>query len=161
MQYAKPSQGRRASNPLGKRWSNRHRHLPENLHPDLVTFSCNTQSIPAKKCLYQNTNFLGICSRRFNHRLPNSYSNSKDLGTARKMHRRMEGVEVSSSFHPALSYRFRTFPRLGHGLGRRKTKRFGSVLICLKSERKCRFLDEIGTFVVAGEGFEYAQVLPI
>jgi len=59
--------------------------------------------------------------------------------------RRVEGVEVSSSFHPALSYRFRTFPRSGHGLGQAKNGRFGSSLICLKSERKCRFLIEIGT----------------
>ena len=40
------------------------RHLPEKPYPDLVTFSCNTQSIPAKNCLYQNPVFLGICSCR-------------------------------------------------------------------------------------------------
>ncbi|MGN0981877.1 MAG: hypothetical protein ACI4O0_03185 [Candidatus Limivicinus sp.] len=39
------------------------------MRPDFVTFSCNTQSIPAKKRLYQNTNFLAIHSCRFNHRL--------------------------------------------------------------------------------------------
>ena len=37
---------------------------------DFVTFSCNTQSIPAKKCHHQNAYFLGIRSCRFNHRLP-------------------------------------------------------------------------------------------
>ena len=40
------------------------RHLPENPRPDFVTFSCNTQSIPAKNCLHQNVDFLGICSCR-------------------------------------------------------------------------------------------------
>ena len=30
------------------------RHLPDKTCPDLVTFSCNTQSIPAKKCRHQN-----------------------------------------------------------------------------------------------------------
>ena len=40
------------------------RHLPEKPRPDFVTFSCNTQSIPAKKCHHQNSVFLGICSCR-------------------------------------------------------------------------------------------------
>ena len=34
------------------------------LRPDFVTFSCNTQSIPAKNCHHQNANFLEICSCR-------------------------------------------------------------------------------------------------
>ena len=40
------------------------RHLPDKTRPDFVIFSCNTQSIPAKKCLYQNPFSLGICSCR-------------------------------------------------------------------------------------------------
>ena len=54
---------------LSKRWLIRLRHLPENLCSYLVTFSCNTQSIPTKKCRRQSPNFLGIRSCQVNHRL--------------------------------------------------------------------------------------------
>ncbi|MBQ7693145.1 MAG: hypothetical protein IJT29_06015, partial [Oscillospiraceae bacterium] len=40
------------------------RHLSEKSRSDFVTFSCNTQSIPAKNCLHQNPIFLEICSCR-------------------------------------------------------------------------------------------------
>ena len=50
--------------PLRQHRTIRLRHLPEKPCPDLVTFSCNTQSIPAKNCLHQNPVFLGICSCR-------------------------------------------------------------------------------------------------
>ena len=49
---------------LGQHRTIRLRHLPDKMCPDLVTFSCNTQSIPAKKCRYQNPFSLGICSCR-------------------------------------------------------------------------------------------------
>ena len=38
------------------------RHLTDNLCPDLGTFSCNTQSITAKKFRHQNPNSLASCS---------------------------------------------------------------------------------------------------
>ena len=40
------------------------RHPTDNLRPDLGTFSCNTQSITAKKFRHQNTNSLVGCSCR-------------------------------------------------------------------------------------------------
>ncbi len=42
------------------------RHLPEKPRPDFVTFSCNTQSIPAQ----WNSFFLGICSCRILRHCP-------------------------------------------------------------------------------------------
>ena len=49
------------NNKLRQHRTIRLRHLPEKLRPDLVTFSCNTQSITAKKRRHQNAIFLGIC----------------------------------------------------------------------------------------------------
>ena len=40
------------------------RRLLEKLCPDFVTFSCHTQSMPAKKCHHQNPIFLRIRSCR-------------------------------------------------------------------------------------------------
>ena len=49
---------------LSERQANRRRRIPDNLRPDFAAFSCNTQSIAAKKRHHQNTNDLGIHSCR-------------------------------------------------------------------------------------------------
>ena len=49
---------------LSERQANRRRRIPDNLRPDFAAFSCNTQSIAAKKRHHQNTNDLGIRSCR-------------------------------------------------------------------------------------------------
>ena len=72
------------------------RHLSEKSRSDFVTFSCNTQSIPAKNCLHQNPIFLEICSCRIMRcRLRNLLRSSPSARSVHGQHR--FGPVVSSA----------------------------------------------------------------
>ncbi len=62
----------------------RHRRLLDNLRPDFVTFSCNTQSIPAKKCHHQNSNSLRIRSRQIVRCCPKETLSEYHFGAFRR-----------------------------------------------------------------------------
>ena len=64
------------------------------MRSDFVTFSCNTQSIPAKNCHHQNSYFLEICSRRIVRCCLNTYTHLGLENAAEELHRMEEAEDA-------------------------------------------------------------------